>query len=200
MSNTFSANISDEQALALALGYQPGTRHFAAGDRKSLTHSGRARYAAMLAVSGGGAEEQVLDKTELHILMDRNAWRAAMIGLCNSGKESEVRTPELAAEHLRKRLAARPAQAETAEPSAGKEHWQHVGDLIESALHGYRCQYWQTEEGGGMPLADLLTPTGESSIAFGKAELELLCDHILIELHTALATPSEAMRRDAKRS
>lgn len=53
-------------------------------------------------------------ESELAVLMDRNAWRAAMIGLC-TGRDYDVRTPELAAEHLRKRLAtpAAPAQPQT---------------------------------------------------------------------------------------
>jgi hypothetical protein len=42
----------------------------------------------------------------LALIMERNAWRAAMIGLC-VGSDKDVSTPELAAEHLRKRLAER---------------------------------------------------------------------------------------------
>lgn len=43
-------------------------------------------------------------ESDLAIHMDRDAWRAAMIGLCQ-GAMSDVGTPDKAADHLRKRLA-----------------------------------------------------------------------------------------------
>lgn len=53
--------------------------------------------------------EQLLSRTtpsaesDISIIMDRDAWRAAMIGLCQ-GPMKDVGTPDKAADHLRKRL------------------------------------------------------------------------------------------------
>ena len=51
--------------------------------------------------------------------------------------------------------------------------------LIE-ILKAYNCQHTTDEEGNGLPLVDILS-SGET-IKEGNLEIELLAEHILIEL------------------
>jgi len=80
--------------------------------------------------------------------------------------------------------------------------WQRIGDVIEDSLANYRCTHWvlgEDGEDGGMPLADLFTPAEQDSVAIGHYEMELLCDHLLIDLHNA-ARGTEAARAPASPS
>lgn len=45
-------------------------------------------------------------------------------------------------------------------------------------LKMYRCQHTSEDDGGGMPLADMLTPPTEGQVDMGLRELELLADEI----------------------
>ena len=52
-------------------------------------------------------------------------------------------------------------------------------DRIAEALSEFRCQHTLLDDdGGGMPLLDMLTPQGDTSVARGFEELNALADHI----------------------
>jgi len=96
-----------------------------------------------------------------------------------------------------------PVQPEAADVGAiTSALWQRIGDVIEDSLANYRCTHWvlgEDGEDGGMPLTDLFTPAEQDSVAIGHYEMELLCDHLLIDLHNA-ARGTEAARAPASPS
>ena len=57
-----------------------------------------------------------------------------------------------------------------------------VRDLVAMALTSYRCQYTCDADGDALPLVDALTPPFAESIVDGKRELELLAEHISMNL------------------
>lgn len=62
---------------------------------------------------------------------------------------------------------------------------------VERALRSYRCQHTVDEDGEPLLLVDALTPKGDSTIARGEQEIELLADHIAAA-HPAPAQVDEA--------
>jgi hypothetical protein len=59
-----------------------------------------------------------------------------------------------------------------------------IGDVVKKALLSYRCSYTvdQIDDISGLPLADMLTPPGDSDVSHGKAEIEALADYLAAEL------------------
>ena len=65
-------------------------------------------------------------------------------------------------------------------------------DEVEKALTAYRCSRTVSEDGDNMPLADMLTPPGQASIALGLEEIELLADFLADVIATGeFAAPSQ---------
>lgn len=59
---------------------------------------------------------------------------------------------------------------------------------IEKALFSYRCQYQMyDDEGNGMALLDVFTPSTEQDVTLGRQEIELLADHIAVAINSLTA-------------
>jgi len=68
---------------------------------------------------------------------------------------------------------------------------------IERSLNQYRCQNLNYDDGaGGMVLVDVLTPDGDEDISRGTAELELLVEHIWMDLEPTLSARFNALERE----
>lgn len=68
-----------------------------------------------------------------------------------------------------------------------------LGPIIRQSLGEYRCQHITCNDGDDhLPLVDALTPPGDDSIERGEAELDLLADHLLIDIESALKGTAEA--------
>lgn len=78
------------------------------------------------------------------------------------------------------------AQERIASALAQAAPGEDLRSRIEALLGSYRLTKWECEDGGQLPLVDMLTPKGSGSIRPGLEEIEMLADYLASEL---TATP-----------
>jgi hypothetical protein len=70
---------------------------------------------------------------------------------------------------------------------------QAVHDAIKLALKSHRLFYRDDEDGGGLSLADALTPDGYWTVKPGLEEIDLIADSVWYALQPVLGMPNPSI-------